>query len=185
MNIKASTFLAFLTALVVISLIFRAYGGKGERAMAPSPQLQSGEPVQPSAVDLAPERSVEKSEVDWKAQLTPAQYQVMRGHGTERSGSSPLLSEHGRGVFVCAGCGASLFASDSKFESGTGWPSFAKPFIPNHIVIAEDRSLWMERDEVRCARCGSHLGHVFGDGPAPTGKRYCMNGVALKFEARP
>ena len=109
----------------------------------------------------------------------------MRGHGTERACSSVLLLEHRRGVFHCVACGAPLFASDGKFESGTGWPSFTKPFVPGNIVIAEDHTLGMERDEVRCGRCGGHLGHVFDDGPAPTGKRFCLNGLVLKFEERP
>ncbi len=185
MNIKASTLLAFLTVLVIASLIYRAQGGKSGAAVAPAPTLESGAAVPPTPADLAPWSKVDKSEADWKAQLTPAQYQIMRGHGTERSGSSPLLSEHRRGVFHCAGCGAPLFASDSKFESGTGWPSFTKPFVAGHIVIAEDSSFFMKREEVRCARCGSHLGHVFDDGPPPTGQRYCLNGATLTFESRP
>ena len=142
-------------------------------------------PLTPTVADLASVLKLEKSDVEWKAQLTPAQYQVMRKAGTERAGSSALLTEHRRGVFHCVACGIPLFASDSKFESGTGWPSFTKPFVPANIVVAEDNSLGMERDEIRCARCGGHLGHVFDDGPAPTGRRFCINGLTLKFEERP
>ncbi|MEP7014814.1 MAG: peptide-methionine (R)-S-oxide reductase MsrB [Verrucomicrobiota bacterium] len=131
-----------------------------------------------------PVPKVVKSDAEWKAQLTPQQYAILRGKVTERSCSSVLLLEHRRGVFRCTGCGAPLFASDGKFESGTGWPSFTKPFIPGNIVTAKDRSLGMERDEILCARCGAHLGHVFDDGPAPDGLRYCLNGLALKFEER-
>jgi peptide-methionine (R)-S-oxide reductase len=123
---------------------------------------------------------VMKSDADWRRQLTPAQYRVLRGHGTERAGSSALDHEKRRGTFVCAGCGQSLFASTTKFDSGTGWPSFWKP-LDNAIGTSIDRSMLMVRTEVHCARCGGHLGHLFEDGPAPTGLRYCMNGVAMKF----
>jgi peptide-methionine (R)-S-oxide reductase len=145
---------------------------------------KSAEPVQPTAEDLAPVSKVVKSDADWKAQLTPQQYAVTREEGTERAGTSPLLREHRRGVFRCVGCDAPLFASDAKFESGTGWPSFTKPFIPALVTTASDTSYGMGR-EVQCSRCGAHLGHVFDDGPKPTGLRYCLNGVALKFEERP
>ncbi|MGH8133728.1 MAG: peptide-methionine (R)-S-oxide reductase MsrB [Steroidobacteraceae bacterium] len=124
---------------------------------------------------------VEKSQDDWRRELTPEGYRVLREHGTERSGSSPLNDEHRPGTFRCAGCGAPLFAADTKFESGSGWPSFFRP-IPEAVATHEDRSLAMRRTEVHCAACGGHLGHVFPDGPRPTGERYCMNGVALKFE---
>jgi len=121
-----------------------------------------------------------KTEADWKAALTPEQYHVLREHGTEHRGSSPLNNEKRAGMFKCAGCGKPLFSSDTKFESGTGWPSFYAPLL-DAVETTEDRSYGMTRIEVHCAECGGHLGHVFPDGPAPTGQRYCMNGVALEF----
>jgi peptide-methionine (R)-S-oxide reductase len=123
----------------------------------------------------------EKTETDWQAILTPEQFHVLREHGTEHRGSSPLLQEKRAGTFRCAGCGQPLFASATKYESGTGWPSFYRP-IEGAIGTTTDRSHGMTRVEVHCINCGGHLGHVFPDGPAPTGDRYCMNGVALKFE---
>ena len=113
--------------------------------------------------------------------LTPEQFHVLREHGTEPRGSSPLLKEKRAGTFRCAGCGQELFASDTKFESGTGWPSFFQP-LDGAIATTTDRSYGMTRTEVHCGQCGGHLGHVFPDGPAPTGLRYCMNGLALEFE---
>jgi peptide-methionine (R)-S-oxide reductase len=118
---------------------------------------------------------------EWRAKLTPAQYQVLRKHGTERPGTSPLNAEKRPGTFVCAGCGQPLFAADTKFESGTGWPSFFAP-LEDGVGTSEDRSLFMARTEVHCSQCGGHLGHVFPDGPQPTGQRYCMNGVAMAFK---
>ena len=123
-----------------------------------------------------------KTEDEWRRQLTADQYYVLRDHGTERAGSSPLNQEKRKGTFLCAACGQALFDSDTKFESGTGWPSFYQP-LDNAVGTSVDRSYFMVRTEVHCARCGSHLGHVFEDGPKPTGLRYCMNGVALKFRA--
>ena len=127
---------------------------------------------------------VEKSDAEWRAQLTPEQYKVTRGHGTERAGTSPLNNEKREGVFTCVCCGAPLFASGAKFESGTGWPSFYKPMNGDAVTEHEDRSFLMRRTEVRCARCDAHLGHVFPDGPRPTGQRFCMNGVALNFKPK-
>ena len=125
---------------------------------------------------------VQHSDAEWRQKLTPQQYQVLRQHGTERAGTSPLDKEYRAGTFVCAGCGQPLFASETKFNSGTGWPSFWQP-LDGAVGTTTDRSFFMTRTEVHCARCDGHLGHVFDDGPAPTGKRYCMNGVSLKFVA--
>lgn len=124
---------------------------------------------------------VTKTESEWREVLTPEQFHVLRKHGTERAGTSPLDKQYDSGSYVCAGCGLPLFTSATKFNSGTGWPSFYAP-IEGAIDTTTDRSLFMVRVEVHCHRCGGHLGHVFNDGPAPTGQRYCMNGVALKFE---
>ena len=123
---------------------------------------------------------VTRSDAEWRALLTPEQYQVMRRHGTEAPGSCALLHEKRRGAFSCAGCGTPLFRSGRKFESGTGWPSFDQP-EPGAVGTSEDFSYGMHRTEVHCSRCGGHLGHVFPDGPPPTGLRYCINGVALNF----
>ncbi len=120
------------------------------------------------------------SDTDWRKRLTADQYMILRQHGTERAGSSPLNKEKRKGTFACAGCDLPLFSSDTKFESGTGWPSFYQP-LTNAVETKTDRSFFMARTEVHCARCLGHLGHVFDDGPKPTGLRYCMNGVALKF----
>jgi len=120
------------------------------------------------------------TEAQWRERLTPAQYSVLRQEGTEYPWSSPLNKEHRKGTFDCAGCALPLFSSDTKFESGTGWPSFWAP-LPHATEEETDSTLGMERTEVHCRRCGGHLGHVFDDGPKPTGLRYCMNGVALTF----
>ncbi|MEO5323983.1 peptide-methionine (R)-S-oxide reductase MsrB [Mesorhizobium sp. CC13] len=124
---------------------------------------------------------VTRTDAEWRAMLTPEQYQVMRHHGTERPGSCALLYEKRAGSFTCAGCDQPLFESKLKFESGTGWPSFNDP-VDGSVETTVDRSYGMMRTEVHCANCGSHLGHVFPDGPPPTGLRYCINGVALNFE---
>ena len=123
---------------------------------------------------------VQKTDSEWRAALTPAQYRVLRGHSTERPFTSPLNNEKRVGTFVCAACGHPLFSSAAKYDSGTGWPSFWKP-LDNAVGTSVDRSLFMVRTEEHCARCGSHLGHVFPDGPPPTGQRHCMNGVAMSF----
>ena len=127
---------------------------------------------------------VQKTDEQWRDTLSPEQYRVLRGHGTERAFTSSLNNEKRQGTFVCAGCRQLLFSSETKYESGTGWPSFYKP-LEGAVGTTIDRSLFLARTEVHCARCGGHLGHVFPDGPPPTGQRYCMNGVAMKFEPKP
>jgi peptide-methionine (R)-S-oxide reductase len=126
---------------------------------------------------------MQKNENDWRQSLTPEQFSILREHGTERAGSSPLNKEKRAGTFRCAGCGQPLFEADAKFESGTGWPSFTQP-LEEAVGTTTDGSHGMTRTEVHCASCGGHLGHVFPDGPQPTGLRYCMNGAAMTFEAK-
>ena len=126
---------------------------------------------------------IPKDDEEWRTRLTPEQFQVLRKHGTERAGTSPLNAEHRAGVFRCAGCGQELFTSETKFDSGTGWPSFWAP-MANAVETTTDRTLGMERTEVHCSRCKGHLGHVFEDGPRPSGLRYCMNGLSLDFAPR-
>ena len=133
-----------------------------------------------SSVQAAGPFEIEKSDAEWRRTLSPAQYKVLRQHGTERPQSSPLNAEKRKGTFACAACDLPLFSSDTKFESGTGWPSFYAP-LANAVGSSDDRSLLMLRTEVHCRRCGGHLGHVFDDGPKPTGLRYCMDGFALVF----
>jgi peptide-methionine (R)-S-oxide reductase len=126
-----------------------------------------------------------KSDAEWQAQLTPAQFHVARKHGTERAGTSPLNAEKRSGSFKCVCCGETVFSAETKFESGTGWPSFYAPAHAAAVETTEDRSFFMRRTEVHCARCDAHLGHIFPDGPEPTGLRYCINGVALTFAPEP
>lgn len=129
-------------------------------------------------------RKIEKTEAEWRAQLSPEAYHVTREHGTELAFTSPLNEEKRAGAFTCTCCGEPLFDASTKFDSGTGWPSFFAPINDDAVDEHEDRKLFMTRTEVRCANCDAHLGHVFPDGPQPTGQRYCMNGVALDFEPK-
>jgi peptide-methionine (R)-S-oxide reductase len=136
-----------------------------------------------SSTKTTPETAfpVEHSDAEWQAKLSPEAFRVLRKHATERAGTSPLNHEKRPGTFVCAGCEQALFEADTKYESGSGWPSFFQP-LDGAVETQTDRSMFMARTEVHCSRCGGHLGHVFEDGPAPTGLRYCMNGAALSFE---
>ena len=161
----------FLWLALALGLGVWAYG---RYAAQPRPPHK-----RPAGATSPGNRRVEKTDADWEASLTRAQYSVMRGRSTEWPGSSPLLHEHRPGTFVCAGCRNPLFTSSTKFESGTGWPSFFKPAVDNAVYTEPDGG----RTEVRCSVCDAHLGHVFTDGPAPTGLRYCMNGTALQFES--
>jgi peptide-methionine (R)-S-oxide reductase len=145
-------------------------GGLASRLLGRTPEAEGDFPVK-------------KGEAEWREELTPDQFYVLRKHGTEAPGSSPLNKEHRRGTFTCAGCGSPLFPAETKFESGTGWPSFWEP-LEGAVETTEDRAFFMVRTEVHCANCGGHLGHVFEDGPAPTGLRYCMNGVAMEFDPK-
>lgn len=165
----------------------RPRGGEGRRRRSQSQGRSqtavsdAGSSGVPADAGTATECEIVRSNEEWKAILTPEQYRVLRRHGTERAGSSPLNFEKRTGTFLCAGCGLALYPAEAKFDSGTGWPSFWDS-LEGAVDTSLDRSYFMTRTEVHCRRCGGHLGHVFGDGPPPTGKRHCINGLALTFE---
>jgi peptide-methionine (R)-S-oxide reductase len=168
--------------LLVVPLVAIAAGTGDKPTSAPKPAQVSGS--QKSPAPSAPEK-VAKTEEEWRKQLTPEQFNILREKGTERAFTGKYWNNHEAGVYRCAACGQPLFSSDTKFESGTGWPSFFKPLAPTAVEVHEDNSFFMSRTEVLCSRCGGHLGHVFPDGPEPTGLRYCMNSGALTFEKKP
>jgi peptide-methionine (R)-S-oxide reductase len=167
-------------ALLIVAIAFsaacaRAAAEKGEKGTTAVKQAAT-ETTTANGI-----QKIVKTEDEWKKLLTPEQFKVLRKEGTERAFTGALWNNHEKGTYVCAACGLPLFSSETKFESGTGWPSFWQPINPHNVETREDSSFFMARTEVHCARCGGHLGHVFTDGPRPTGLRYCMNSVSLKF----
>jgi peptide-methionine (R)-S-oxide reductase len=168
-NFKALYAIALL--ILVATACARAAAEKGEKGTTAVNTSTTANGIQ----------KVVKTDDEWKKLLTSEQYKVLRKQGTERAFTGALWNNHEKGTYVCAACGLPLFSSETKFESGTGWPSFWQPISPQNVETHEDSSLFMSRTEVVCARCGGHLGHVFTDGPRPTGLRYCMNSVSMKF----
>ena len=185
---KKITFMQYLSIFLVLLACNARQSTDAVSATAPAGQavttsnVMTMDSLVPPQYDQAGKLiRVEKSKEQWKKQLTAEEFYVLREEGTERAGSGDLLKNHDHGVFTCAGCGLPLFRSDTKFESGTGWPSFYQPIEKSAVNVGTDNSHGMSRDVVECARCGGHLGHVFDDGPQPTGQRYCMKSVSLNF----
>jgi peptide-methionine (R)-S-oxide reductase len=169
--------------IVVFTLIIIAACNGGSQARETSIEAQAAA-MPSSGADSVPVRKITKSDEEWRRTLSEAQYDVLRKKGTEPAFTGAYWDNHEKGIYACAGCGLELFGSDTKFDSGTGWPSFWAPVAKSHVELAGDDSRGMEHTEVVCARCGGHLGHIFDDGPKPTGLRYCINSVSLSFSRK-
>jgi peptide-methionine (R)-S-oxide reductase len=182
-GVKMENKCLYAALMTMILLLLMVATGCAYRNEAPAAAEKTG-PIKVYSYEsggLIMSEKIVKSEAEWKKELTPEQFHVLREKGTELAGTGKYANHHEQGIYRCAGCGLGLFRSEDKYESGTGWPSFFAPIHPDNITTAADNSLFSKRTEVLCRRCGGHLGHVFDDGPKPTGLRYCMNSAALDF----